>query len=453
MFKSLSFPVKLALTLALTIAVAVGATSVLVNVSVRMHFQDYITAGMRTRMPGLGSALAEYYAAEESWSGIEAPLHAYAKELSDRGRMMHGAPPMPLVLADGDGVVVVDTAGSNVGKRLSPRMVEMAQPIEVDGRRVGYLLVGSGPLEESFYGSLSRSFWLAGGITAVVAILLGLILTQGVLRPLRNVRVAAERIGSGDLAYRAPVTSDDEVGSLALRFNEMAAALQHDEEVRRTMVADVAHELRTPLSVIRGQVEALQDGVFDLTIENLDPIHHEAVLLGRLIDDLRDLALAEAGQLPFEFTSISLDELVQRTVAGFQPRARQKQIALESSVPDACVTVQADAQRLEQVLGNLLDNALRHTGAGGSVQVLLTDEGDRIAVAVQDTGSGIAQEDLSRVFDRFYRSDRARVRAEGGSGLGLSIAKRLVEAHRGTISVESTLGIGTTFTVSLPRPV
>ncbi|MHB0857810.1 MAG: sensor histidine kinase [Anaerolineae bacterium] len=450
MSRSLSFPVKLALTLALTIAVAVGATSLLVNLSARLHFQDYITMGMRTRLPGLASALAGYYTERGDWEGIEAPLRAYAQEVAGRGRMMHGAPPMPLILADGEGRIVVDTAGRTQGGRLTPRSTARAQPIDANGRTVGYLLVGTGPLEESYYASLNRSILLAGGLTAAVAILLGLLLTQGVLRPLRDVRVAAERIGTGDLAYRAPVTSDDEIGRLAQRFNEMAATLQRDEELRRTMVADVAHELRTPLAVIRGHVEALQDGVFDLSIENLDPIHHQAVLLGRLVDDLRDLALAEAGQLPLEYAEISLDDLVRRTMAGFLPRARQKQVALESDLADANVLVKADAQRLEQVLGNLLDNALRHTPAGGIVRVSVRGEGNRVALEVTDTGAGIAPKDRARVFDRFYRADKARSRAEGGSGLGLSIAKRLVEAHGGTIAVESTPGAGSTFTVLLP---
>lgn len=284
-----------------------------------------------------------------------------------------------------------------------------------------------------------------------LTMLLGLALTRSLVKPLRMVRDAARRIGAGELTYRVPITSRDEIGDLARQFNEMAEALERDERLRRQMMADIAHELRTPLSVIRGQVEALQDGVFELSPENLKPIHDQTLLLGRLVEDLRDLALAEAGRLPLERTEVSLERLIRRIVEAFQPRAQEKGLALSVELPEALPPVQADAQRLEQVLENLLSNALRYTPAGGTVNVRAWEEPQWVVFTVEDTGTGIAAEDLPHIFERFYRADKARSRADGGTGLGLSIAKQLVEAHGGRISAESAPGKGTRFTVRLPR--
>jgi signal transduction histidine kinase len=288
-------------------------------------------------------------------------------------------------------------------------------------------------------------------VAGVLAILLGLILTRSLVKPLRVVRDAARRIGAGELSHRVPVTTRDEIGDLATQFNEMAEALERDEQLRRQMMADIAHELRTPLSVIRGQVEALQDGVFALSPENIAPIHDQTLLLGRLVEDLRDLALAEAGRLPLERAEVAVDKLVRRVVEAFQPRAREKGLALSAELPESLPPALADAQRLEQVLGNLLSNALQHTPQGGAITVRAWGEPGWVSLAVQDNGAGIAAEDLPHIFERFYRSDKTRSRANGSTGLGLSIAKQLIEAHGGTIRVESTPGKGSTFTVRVPQ--
>jgi signal transduction histidine kinase len=233
-------------------------------------------------------------------------------------------------------------------------------------------------------------------------------------------------------------------------FNDMAAALRRDEQLRQQMMADIAHELRTPVAVMRGQAEALQDGIFPLTVENLAPIHDQTLLLGRLINDLRDLALAEADQLPLDLTEMSLLPLARRVVSAFQPQALAEGLRLEGQWPASLPNVCADAQRIEQVLGNLLSNAIRYTPAGGAVTVRLWTEAGQVLCAVSDTGPGISPTDLPHVFDRFYRVDKARSRAEGGSGLGLSIAHRLAQAHEGALTAQSVLGQGSTFTLRLP---
>jgi len=321
----------------------------------------------------------------------------------------------------------------------------------VEERVVGYLLPRNGPQELEFTARLNQSLVWAGALASLVAIPLGLLLIRTVVRPLHAVRDAARRIGAGELSHRVPINSGDEIGEVARQFNEMAAALERDEELRRSMMADIAHELRNPLAVIQGQVEALQDGIFELSQESFAPIHAQVVLLGRLVDDLRDLALVEMGRLPLHQAEMALDDLVQRVAGASQPRAREKGLTLSVESPKTMPPVCADGQRVEQVLANLLSNALRHTPSGGAITVRVWAEPDWVGFAVEDTGSGIAPQDLPHLFDRFYRVDKARSRADGGTGLGLSIAKQLVEAHGGEITVRSVVGEGSTFTVRLPH--
>lgn len=450
MFRNASFALKLTLALVAIVLVAILAVAVPVNLLVGRHFEDYVLMGMRPRMGMLVPLLQEHYARQGDWSGVEELLLANAHPGMGRGMGMQSEA-MQWILADAQGLVVGDTAGRYQGKRLGRTVLQRGLPIQVEGRVVGYLLSGSGPREEEFRAKLNQALLWAGGLAMALAMLLGLALTRSLVKPLRMVRDAARRIGAGELAYRVPVASRDEIGDLARQFNEMAEALERDERLRRQMMADIAHELRTPLSVIRGQVEALQDGVFELSPENLKPIHDQTLLLGRLVEDLRDLALAEAGRLPLERAEVSLDRLIRRVVEAFQPRAREKGLTLSAELPETLPPVQADAQRLEQVLGNLLSNALQHTPSGGAVTVRAWEEPGWAVFAVEDTGTGIAPEDLPHLFERFYRADKARSRANGGTGLGLSIAKQLVEAHGGQITAESTAGKGARFIVRLPR--
>ncbi len=449
-----SLAVKLMLALGLTVAVAVGAVALLVNASASRGFSAYVSEGMRERVAALVPALGEYYAAQGGWSGIDRYLgHGRMMGAMGGGRMQ-GNPWIGMggvVLADADGQVLVDTTSAGRHGALSSPERAAAEGIRVDGQVVGYLLAGSGPQEAAFEANLGRSILYAGLLAGLVAIGLGLVLTRSVLRPLRVVEEGARRIGQGELRHRVPVASRDEIGSLARQFNEMAAALERQEGLRRAMMADVAHELRTPLSVIRGQVEALQDGVFPLTLENVTPIHDQVLLLGRLVSDLRLLALAEAGQLPLERAEIDPAETAHRAAAAFAARAQEAGVALRVEAPEALPPLWADGQRVEQVLSNLLGNAIRYTPAGGTVTLRVTDQGARLLFAVADSGAGIAPDDLPHVFDRFYRADASRSRADGNTGLGLSIAKQLAEAHGGDITVTSALGAGTTFTVVLPR--
>ncbi len=455
MLERLPFAFKLMLTLAITVLVAVGAVAVTVNLAVARYFADYISVAAQPRVAALIPELTSYYQLHGDWAGVQEILGESRGAGMGRipMRMVGGA--MQVVLTDASGQVVADASARFLGRHLGSGVLRRALPIEVNGHTAGYLLAGIGPQEQEFTARLNVAIWGAGIAVSLVVIMLGLLLTRTALKPLHVVRDAARRFGAGDLAYRVPVSSPDEIGDVARQFNEMAEALERDERLRRALMADTAHELRTPLAIIRGQVEALQDGIFELTPENIAPIHDQAILLGRLVDDLRDLALAEAGRLPLERTEVTLDELASRVIAAFQPQAHEKGLRLvleaTSDAPDAVPQVYADPQRLEQVLANLLSNALRYTPQGGAITVKVWVDAGEVTLAVIDTGSGISPEDLPHVFDRFYRADKARSRADGGSGLGLAIARQLVEAHGGQITAQSELGKGSIFTVHLPR--
>jgi signal transduction histidine kinase len=254
----------------------------------------------------------------------------------------------------------------------------------------------------------------------------------------------------GDLTQRVPVGSPDEIGELARAFNAMAESLGRTERLRRTLVTDVAHELRTPLTNVRGYLEALRDGVAEPTPALIASLHDEAVLLGRLVEDLQELTLAEAGQLHLDRAVWTLDDLVGSAVELARPRALEKGVALRAEFPPDLPAVDVDRTRIGQVLRNLLGNAITHTDAGGEIVVSAARGHGEVEVRVHDTGAGIPPEHLPHVFERFYRADRSRARATGGAGIGLAIVKELVQAHGGRVGIDSAPGRGTTVTFTLP---
>ncbi|MFF8815447.1 sensor histidine kinase [Streptomyces pactum] len=310
------------------------------------------------------------------------------------------------------------------------------------------LQVHIGALDETPAGlSAAPTVAVAVGVAAVV-IAGALLLSRTVLRPVRALTGAARGLGEGDLERRVPVAGRDEIAVLGRAFNRMAGSLQAAEERQRRLVSDIAHELRTPLANLRGYLEALRDGVVEPDAELLDSLYEETMLQQRIIDDLQDLALAEAGALTYHRTDVDVRELLETCRTAHRPRAEAAGVALLVAAPEPA-SVRADPDRLRQAIGNLVSNALRATAAGGTVTLALVPHGELVIVQVQDTGTGIPAEDLPHLFDRFWRADAARGRATGGSGLGLSIARQIILDHRGTIDVESTVGAGTTFTIVL----
>ena len=454
-----------------------------VRLSTAAQLRRRVLSGDVAQANALATLLAGYYSQNGSWNAVDDFLAVAPKAQSTPdgriGSGMMGSEMMgpgmmknwgdwmgvtrttgPLadrvVLLDSNGRVVADTGQASLGEQHPAGHAEKGIPILLEGKTAGTVLVGSmiepvlNPADEDFLRSVNFSILLTAAIVGILALVLGSLFFRQITSPLRALSGSAQAIADGDLGRRVPVRSNDEIGRVACSFNQMAESLARADAQRRNMIADIAHELRTPLTVIQGNLEALMDGVYELTPENLASVHKQSVVLSRLVTDLRDLALAEAGQLQMERKDADLAGVIAQVGEGLEIQAREKGVTLKLEIADNLPKIQGDEQRIAQVLFNLMSNALRHTPAGGTITTSAELRDGRLLVSVRDTGTGISPEDLPHVFERFYRADRSRARTTGGSGLGLTIAKQIVEAHGGQIWAQSWLGAGSTFTFSLP---
>jgi two-component system OmpR family sensor kinase/two-component system sensor histidine kinase BaeS len=299
-----------------------------------------------------------------------------------------------------------------------------------------------------------RCLWI---FLPLFVVWLGVRAFRSIATPLADIMDAADAVAGGNLQVSVQERGSREFRQLVRSFNRMTEELERTDQQRRNLTADVAHELRTPLHIIQGNLEGILDGVYQPTPEHLEATLEETRLLARLVDDLRTLSLAESGQLPLVREPVDVGDLVADITTSFSGQAETAGVELRSVQcgvrnGDPPLLVIGDAGRLDQVLSNLVANAIRHTHAGGSITLAAEAKDSRVYITVEDTGEGIAPEDLPFIFDRFWRADRSRSHSGGaGSGLGLAIASQLVKAHGGEIKVASTLGRGTTFTVELPR--
>lgn len=425
--------------------VGVALVAVLANRAASIGFARYLQTGELNTLQELQNDLGSFYAAQGDWSGANNLLRQ-----SSAGPQGSGEGYFLRVL-DSDGQVVAARGGQS----RSVTDFDLELPLTANGQQVGSLLAlsagGSGRAGEQYLSAVNQAIIWAGLVAIVIALFLGLLLARRLTRPISQMAQATRAVAAGDLTKQVPVDSDDELGQLAQDFNQMARTLALSEQQRRQLLADTAHDLRTPISIIRSHLEAMLDGVFPMTLENLAAIHEETLHLSRLVDDVRTLSLAETGQLHLEMKPVDMQTLAGQVVSAFAPLAEADGVRLESNLENVR-TITADEARIHQVLANLISNALRFAPLGEQeppiVVVSLTEEMDRVMISVTDNGPGLTAEQQLRVFDRFWRSDSARDRQKGGSGLGLAISKSIVEAHNGQISVHSAPGQGTRFIIT-----
>jgi two-component system sensor histidine kinase BaeS len=456
---------RLFLAFVLVGLVAVASVVLIARQGAASAVRTFMFRGSMVGIDELTGQLEDYYAANGSWQGIESSSlwpgggqgQGYGRGM--QGMMQGGMMGQRLRLVDAEGSLVADTAspgqsGAVPGVQLTRREMDSAVELRADNRVVGYLLgeggMGYNRADETFLvNRISNAALIAGLIAGGLALLLATWLSYRLLRPVRDLTLAAKSMASGDLSQRVPVRGDDELATLGVAFNQMADSLQNAEESRRAMTADIAHELRNPLAVQRANLEALQDGIYPLTPGSLTPILDQNQMLTRLVDDLRTLALADSGRLDLVRTPTDLPALVQRVVERYSPQAAARGIHISLHLSDPLPDLSLDAQRIEQILNNLLDNALRHTPDGGKIEVSLTSTAQQVVLSVHDSGAGIPEDALPFIFERFYRADRSRSRAEGGTGLGLAIARQLAEAHGGNLSAANHPLGGAVFTLAL----
>jgi signal transduction histidine kinase len=447
------FP-KLLLSFLAVALVGVLVVSVLANQATTREVRRFMVAGGLGPQQILAENLAGYYRGHGSWEGVE-PLLAREQGRGPMGMGMgKGMPAGRLILIDLQNRVMADSSGGLLGQPFRAAADDTTTPVEVDGLRVGSLITQGGLAApgSDLLARVNLGIWLAALAAGLVALGMAGALAYNLVHPIQQVTDAAGAVAQGDLSRRVTVTSKDEVGKLAVAFNAMASDLEKAERLRRDMTADIAHELRNPLAVLQGNLEAVMDGILPPTPETWQPLLDQTLLLARLIEDLRTLSLAEAGQLRLDRVPTDPAALMQSALAQFNAPASAKHIPLRAEIAEGLPALSLDSQRMAQVLGNLLSNALRYTPAGNTITGRVTGDALSVTFEVEDTGPGIPPEVLPHLFERFYRAGAppANGGSETSTGLGLAIAKQLVELHGGRIAVASRAGQGTTVSVTLP---
>lgn len=456
----ISIGAKLFLAVLAACAVVIVLQSLIMRASFQRGFIGYLNDQGLQSMQEVRPRLAAAYRQHGSWDFLVQDVSYWFGVIKPRGAS--GDPAPRLTPADETGAIIrMGLLDARLRRIAGNRQVDdgsLRLAIEVDGRTVGWVAMvpferALAPGETRFIAQQRRALWLIGAASIAIAALLAFVVTRAQIRRVRSLARATHAVANGQYASRIDVRGSDEsdeLVALALDFNRMAQALEHTEHSRRSFMADISHELRTPLAVIRAEIEAIQDGIRPASPQSLAAAHREVGRLGKLIDDLHDLSLTDAGAPAYRHDLLDLSTVLKTTLDAMAGRLAAAGLQLQCSVSGAPLIVRGDEARLQQLFTNLLENSLRYTWPGGRVRIHCAGLGDDIVVVVEDSKPGVPDDMLEHVFDRFYRVDASRNRASGGSGLGLAICRNIVEAHNGRIvSAASPLG-GLSISIQFP---
>ena len=445
---------KMILAFSVVVIVSIGGVVIFANLDSQRQVNRYLTRGGQYGVMELVEALEDYYEYKGTWSMVGEVADAYSQR---HGRKNAHGKASELTLTDQNHFIVWSNAGQVKGEKLTGEMTSRSLEIHSGGQTVGYLVVENGVLQAPddiapFVNRLRRAIFLAGGFGILLAIGLAVLVSKYLLEPIKVITSASTQLSTGDFSTRVDIKGNDEIAMLAKTFNQLARNLELAEERKQSLTADAAHELRTPIAVQKAQLEGMLDGVLPLTQKNVLIALQQTNFLSRLVEDLRLLAMADAGEVRLEMRILNIVNLVQQVVAGFQAQAALEGTNLVTVFrPDGEeLWIHTDADRVSQILQNLISNALRYGQKGGRILISTRKESAKLVISVQDDGSGIPTTALPHLFERFYRHERARTRENGGSGLGLAISKKLALLLGGDLSGANSPEGGAVFSLELP---
>jgi signal transduction histidine kinase len=447
---------KLSIVLIITVLTAGILISIFSLQATKSFFAQYILKVREVQLDHWEKIFTDHYLYQGSWQGVES-IKFMGGQMMHRSGMGWGMYRQSVVLTDVDGKILNHPDQRQVGLVLEKSFLNQGRPIKLDERVIGYIfpmelfIADTKSLEQKFITSVLYAVILGTLLASLVAIFFGLWWSRRLTRPLEALAIASNKVAKGNFNHRISLTTKDELGSLAKAFNTMAQELDRSHKVRKQMFADISHELRTPLTILGSRLEAALENEESLNAAKISSLYDEVIRLQGLVKELQDISNLEAGQVNLNIQKINLQQLTEDLRILLEAEAEAREIIFNIDIHQDLNYFYADPLKLKQVILNLLSNAFHYTQGGGKVFLRMYLEEQDIVIEVADTGPGIAKEELPHIFERFYRADKSRNRATGGVGLGLAIAKGYVEAHGGTIDVESEVGKGTKFIIKLPK--